>query len=133
MTNPDARSWRKAYRPGAFTFCGGGGAPLPVYRPVLVNRLDYLVLIATILAIPLYGLWRTRGSASLGQYLKRRCKYSVGHDRPVRAGNTGRADHVSFHARPGVRKRHRIYPELFRATAARLSSCAQFSFRSISD
>jgi SSS family transporter len=35
-----------------------------------VNRLDYLVLIATILAIPLYGLWRTRGSASLRQYLK---------------------------------------------------------------
>jgi SSS family solute:Na+ symporter len=35
-----------------------------------VNRLDYFVLIATILAIPLYGLWRTRGSASLGQYLK---------------------------------------------------------------
>jgi len=35
-----------------------------------VNRLDYLVLIATILAIPLYGLWRTRGSAALGQYLK---------------------------------------------------------------
>jgi Na+/proline symporter len=53
-----------------FHFCGGGGAPLPVYSPVLVNRLDYLVLIATILAIPLYGLWRTRGSASLGQYLK---------------------------------------------------------------
>ena len=35
-----------------------------------MNRLDYLVLIATILAIPLYGLWRTRGSASLGQYLR---------------------------------------------------------------
>ena len=35
-----------------------------------MNRLDYFVLIATILAIPLYGLWRTRGSASLGQYLK---------------------------------------------------------------
>lgn len=35
-----------------------------------MNRLDYLVLIATILAIPLYGLWRTRGSASFGQYLK---------------------------------------------------------------
>ncbi|HEX3421055.1 MAG TPA: sodium:solute symporter [Candidatus Udaeobacter sp.] len=35
-----------------------------------MNRLDYLVLIAAILAIPLYGLWRTRGSTSLGQYLK---------------------------------------------------------------
>jgi SSS family solute:Na+ symporter len=35
-----------------------------------VNRLDYFVLIATILAIPLYGLWRTRGSASLRQYLR---------------------------------------------------------------
>ncbi len=35
-----------------------------------MNRLDYVVLVATILAIPLYGLWRTRGKASLGQYLK---------------------------------------------------------------
>jgi SSS family solute:Na+ symporter len=35
-----------------------------------VNRLDYFVLIATILAIPLYGLWRTRGTASLRQYLR---------------------------------------------------------------
>ena len=35
-----------------------------------MNRLDYFVLIATILAIPLYGLWRTRGGASLRQYLK---------------------------------------------------------------
>jgi SSS family transporter len=35
-----------------------------------VNRLDYLVLIATILAIPLYGLWRTRGHTTLRQYLR---------------------------------------------------------------
>jgi Na+/proline symporter len=35
-----------------------------------VNRLDYFVLIATILAIPLYGLWRTRGRESLKHYLK---------------------------------------------------------------
>jgi Na+/proline symporter len=35
-----------------------------------VNRLDYFVLVATILAIPLYGLWRTRWDTSLGQYLK---------------------------------------------------------------
>ena len=55
---------------GAFGFRSGGSAPLPLYGPVFVNRLDYFVLIATILAIPLYGLWRTRGSASLRQYLK---------------------------------------------------------------
>jgi Na+/proline symporter len=35
-----------------------------------VNRLDYVVLIATILAIPLYGLWRTRGRKTLGYYIK---------------------------------------------------------------
>ena len=35
-----------------------------------MNRLDYLVLIATILAIPLYGLWRTLGRETLGHYLK---------------------------------------------------------------
>lgn len=35
-----------------------------------MNRLDYFVLIATILAIPLYGLWRTRGRETLGHYLK---------------------------------------------------------------
>src|SRR5262249_20439584 len=51
-------------------FRSGGGLALPLHTPVFVNRLDYLVLFATILAIPLYGLWRTRGSASLGQYLK---------------------------------------------------------------
>jgi solute:Na+ symporter, SSS family len=35
-----------------------------------VNRLDYVVLIATILAIPLYGVWRTRGRETLGHYIK---------------------------------------------------------------
>jgi solute:Na+ symporter, SSS family len=35
-----------------------------------VNELDYVVLIATILAIPLYGLWRTRGRETLGHYIK---------------------------------------------------------------
>ena len=35
-----------------------------------MNRIDYLVLLATVLAIPLYGLWRTRGRESLGHYLK---------------------------------------------------------------
>jgi len=35
-----------------------------------VNQLDYVVLIATILAIPLYGLWRTRGRETLGHYIK---------------------------------------------------------------
>lgn len=35
-----------------------------------MNELDYVVLIATILAIPLYGLWRTRGRETLGHYIK---------------------------------------------------------------
>ena len=35
-----------------------------------MNRLDYVVLIATILAIPVYGLWRTRGRETLGHYIK---------------------------------------------------------------
>ena len=35
-----------------------------------MNRLDYVVLIATILAIPLYGVWRTKARDTLGHYLK---------------------------------------------------------------
>ncbi|HSP45249.1 MAG TPA: sodium:solute symporter [Chthoniobacterales bacterium] len=35
-----------------------------------MNRLDYLVLFATILAIPLYGLWRTYNHPNLREYLK---------------------------------------------------------------
>jgi len=35
-----------------------------------VNKLDYVVLIATVLAIPMYGLWRTRGRETLGHYIK---------------------------------------------------------------
>ena len=60
----------QSVRPGAFPFCSGGSAHVPLHCPVFVNRLDYFVLIATILAIPLYGLWRTRGRTSLRQYLR---------------------------------------------------------------
>ncbi len=35
-----------------------------------MNRLDYVVLIATILAITLYWLWRTRGRKTLCYYIK---------------------------------------------------------------
>jgi SSS family transporter len=64
-----------------------------------VNRLDYLVLLATILAIPLYGLWRTRGGASLGQYLK--------GDASIRWGTVGlsvlatQAGPITFLSMPG--------------------------------
>jgi SSS family solute:Na+ symporter len=64
-----------------------------------VNRLDYFVLLATILAIPLYGLWRTRGGASLGQYLK--------GDASIRWGTVGlsvlatQAGPITFLSMPG--------------------------------
>jgi SSS family solute:Na+ symporter len=64
-----------------------------------VNRLDYFVLLATILAIPLYGLWRTRGEASLGQYLK--------GDASIRWGTVGlsvlatQAGPITFLSMPG--------------------------------
>jgi hypothetical protein len=41
----------------------------------------------------------------------------VGHNRTLRARDAGRADHLSLHAGPGVRERHRFYPELFWAAA----------------
>ncbi|HEV2096012.1 MAG TPA: hypothetical protein VGQ82_05875, partial [Chthoniobacterales bacterium] len=64
-----------------------------------MNRLDYFVLVATILAIPLYGLWRTRGRASLGQYLK--------GDQSIRWGTIGlsvlatQAGPITFLSMPG--------------------------------
>jgi SSS family solute:Na+ symporter len=64
-----------------------------------VNRIDYFVLIATILAIPLYGLWRTRGHPSLGQYLK--------GDASIRWGTIGlsvlatQAGPITFLSMPG--------------------------------
>ncbi len=35
-----------------------------------MNWLDYIVLLAALLAIPAYGLWKTRAGGSLEQYLK---------------------------------------------------------------
>ncbi len=35
-----------------------------------MNWIDYLVLLAALLAIPIYGIWKTRHSDSLGDYLK---------------------------------------------------------------
>lgn len=64
-----------------------------------MSRLDYLVLLVTILAIPLYGLWRTRGDASLGQYLK--------GDASIRWGTIGlsvlatQAGPITFLSMPG--------------------------------
>jgi SSS family solute:Na+ symporter len=64
-----------------------------------VNGLDYLVCIATILAIPLYGLWRTRGRETLGHYLK--------GDQSIRWGTIGlsvlatQAGPITFLSMPG--------------------------------
>jgi SSS family solute:Na+ symporter len=64
-----------------------------------VNCLDYFVLIATILAIPLYGLWRTRGRETLGHYLK--------GDESIRWGTIGlsvlatQAGPITFLSMPG--------------------------------
>jgi solute:Na+ symporter, SSS family len=64
-----------------------------------VSRLDYLVLFATVLAIPLYGLWRTRGRESLGHYLK--------GDKTIRWGTIGlsvlatQAGPITFLSMPG--------------------------------
>ncbi|MFL6537952.1 MAG: sodium:solute symporter [Chthoniobacterales bacterium] len=64
-----------------------------------MNGLDYLVCIATILAIPLYGLWRTRGRETLGHYLK--------GDQSIRWGTIGlsvlatQAGPITFLSMPG--------------------------------
>jgi solute:Na+ symporter, SSS family len=64
-----------------------------------VNRIDYLVLIATILAIPLYGLWRTYNHPNLREYLK--------GDASIRWGTIGlsvlatQAGPITFLSMPG--------------------------------
>ncbi|MEY2499291.1 MAG: solute:Na+ symporter, family [Verrucomicrobiota bacterium] len=64
-----------------------------------MNRLDYIVLLATIIAIPLYGLWRTYDHPSLRQYLK--------GDKTIRWGTIGlsvlatQAGPITFLSMPG--------------------------------
>ncbi|HST30965.1 MAG TPA: sodium:solute symporter [Chthoniobacterales bacterium] len=64
-----------------------------------MSGIDYLVLFATVLAIPLYGLWRTRGRESLGHYLK--------GDKTIRWGTIGlsvlatQAGPITFLSMPG--------------------------------
>jgi solute:Na+ symporter, SSS family len=64
-----------------------------------VNRVDYIVLFATILAIPLYGLWRTYNHPNLREYLK--------GDRTIRWGTIGlsvlatQAGPITFLSMPG--------------------------------
>jgi len=64
-----------------------------------VNRIDYIVLIATILAIPLYGLWRTYNHPNLREYLK--------GDATIRWGTIGlsvlatQAGPITFLSMPG--------------------------------
>jgi Na+/proline symporter len=64
-----------------------------------VNRVDYIVLLATIIAIPLYGLWRTYNHPNLREYLK--------GDRTIRWGTIGlsvlatQAGPITFLSMPG--------------------------------
>ena len=64
-----------------------------------MNRLDYIVLLATIIAIPLYGLWRTYDHPDLRQYLK--------GDASIRWGTIGlsvlatQAGPITFLSMPG--------------------------------
>jgi Na+/proline symporter len=64
-----------------------------------VNRLDYIVLFATILAIPLYGLWRSYNHPNLREYLK--------GDKTIRWGTIGlsvlatQAGPITFLSMPG--------------------------------
>lgn len=65
-----------------------------------MNRIDYFVLFATILAIPLYGLWRTYGHPNLRQYLR-------GDHQSIRWGTIGlsvlatQAGPITFLSMPG--------------------------------
>jgi SSS family solute:Na+ symporter len=64
-----------------------------------VNRLDYIVLFATILAIPLYGIWRSYNHPDLREYLK--------GDKTIRWGTIGlsvlatQAGPITFLSMPG--------------------------------
>ena len=64
-----------------------------------MNRLDYIVLFATILAIPLYGIWRTYNHPNLREYLK--------GDKTIRWGTIGlsvmatQAGPITFLSMPG--------------------------------
>src|SRR5438552_15765809 len=55
-------------------------------------------------------------------------KHSLGNDRALRARDPGRTDHVSFHARPGLREWDRVHPKLFWATTR--AHCGVRGFRS---
>jgi SSS family solute:Na+ symporter len=64
-----------------------------------VNRFDYIVLFATIVAIPLYGLWRTYNHPNFREYLK--------GDKTIRWGTIGlsvmatQAGPITFLSMPG--------------------------------
>lgn len=64
-----------------------------------MNRIDYIVLFATILAIPLYGLWRSYNHPNLREYLK--------GDKTIRWGTIGlsvlatQAGPITFLSMPG--------------------------------
>jgi SSS family solute:Na+ symporter len=64
-----------------------------------VNWFDYIVLLAVLLAIPAYGLWKTRAGGSLDQYLK--------GDASIRWGTIGlsvmatQAGPITFLSMPG--------------------------------
>ena len=67
---PGVRSWRAVYCIVVGTFIVWVVLLPPAHEGVFVNWLDYVVLIATMVGIAAYGIWRTRGQRDLNTYLK---------------------------------------------------------------
>ena len=85
---------------------------------LLMNLLDFVVLLGTMVGIAAYGAWRTRGRRSLELLPEGRPGHRLGDDRPLGDGHAGQRHHLPLHARPGLRGRPRLRPELLRAPLA---------------
>ena len=67
-----------------------------------MNSLDWFVLLATMIGIAAYGVWRTRDVHSLNTYLKGNRNTGWGTIGSVGDGHPGEHDHLSFVAGPGL-------------------------------
>ena len=124
-------TWRRAYFFALAFFAIEVVAALRFHGPVFVNRLDYFVLIATILAIPLYGLWRTRGHPKVSRTISKATKAFAG-ERSVFPSSRPRPARSRFSpCRVRPTKAGSASSKIISANRSRSSSSARFSSRFI--
>ena len=112
---PFLGTWRRVYIGVLIYLAVVIVALLPVHAGLSMRPLDWIVLVASLVSIIAYGLYRSRGSNTVDRYLLAGTHHAVVRHGAFHHGHAGQRHHLHLHHRPILRRWHALRAVLLRA------------------